>query len=163
MDRFPRRYREGQEEIRPLTSPKIQRSWIARSGAHRSETVVQVACTMSDVRLASIAEMTMRRLPWRPSYGAGLALWRFQIRNFRLPRSAPWHIDPMEKQDFKSPLPKTMQVLVVAISAFVLGLYVVKFSGSGWDWGNVVGCLGAVVFCTLFLFILIRGSWMPNA
>jgi hypothetical protein len=51
----------------------------------------------------------------------------------------------------------------MAISAFVLGLYAVKFSRSGWDWGNVVGCLGAVVFCALFLFILIRGFWMPNA
>jgi len=69
----------------------------------------------------------------------------------------------MEKQDYKSPLPKTIQVLGVAIFAFILGLYAVKFSGSGWDWGTVVGCLGAGGFCVLNLFILIRDFWKPNA
>jgi hypothetical protein len=69
----------------------------------------------------------------------------------------------MERQDYMSPLLKTIQVLGVAVSAFIIGLYAVKFSGSGWDWGNVVGCLGAGAFCVLNLFILIREFCKPNA
>jgi hypothetical protein len=71
--------------------------------------------------------------------------------------------DRMDKQDFKSPWQKTIQVLLVAIFAFALGLYAVKFSGSGWDWGNVVGCLSAGALCALNLFILIRDFWKPKA
>jgi hypothetical protein len=69
----------------------------------------------------------------------------------------------MEKQNYKSPLAKTIQVLFVATFAFILGLYTVKFSGSGWDWGNVFGALGAGAFCVLNLFILIRGFLKPDA
>src|ERR1700737_4737213 len=35
-----------------------------------------------------------------------------------------------------SPAAKTGQVLTVALFAFILGLYAVKYSGSGWDWGT---------------------------
>jgi hypothetical protein len=83
--------------------------------------------------------------------------------NFDYGLSAPWHTDRMEKQDFKSPLAKTILALGVAICAFILGLYPGKFSGSGWDWGSVVGCLGMAALCVLLLFVLIRGLWMPNA
>jgi hypothetical protein len=71
--------------------------------------------------------------------------------------------DRMEKQNYKSPLARTIQVLFVAIFAYMLGLDTVKFSGSGWDWGTVVGALGAGAFCVLNLFILIRGFLKPNA
>jgi len=70
--------------------------------------------------------------------------------------------DRVDKQDLKWPLPKTIQLLAVAIFAFILGLYAVKFSGSGWDWGNVIGCLGAAAICVLNLFLLIRDFWKPN-
>lgn len=70
--------------------------------------------------------------------------------------------DRMEKQNHLPPLLKSTTVIGVAISAFVLGLYTVKFSGGGWDWGNVVGALGAGGFCVLGLFLLIRNFWKPN-
>ena len=70
--------------------------------------------------------------------------------------------DRMEKQNYKSPLARTIQVLFVAIFAYILGLDTVKFSGSGWDWGNVVGALGAGAFCVLNLFILIRDFLKPD-
>jgi Mg2+ and Co2+ transporter CorA len=68
----------------------------------------------------------------------------------------------MEKQDFKSPLARTILAFGAAVSAFIVGLYAVKFSGSGWDWGSVAGCLGMVALCLLLLFVLMRGFLMPN-
>jgi hypothetical protein len=68
----------------------------------------------------------------------------------------------MEKQNLKSPQTKTIQVLAVATFAFILGLYAAKFSGGGWDWGNVIGYLGATALCVLNLFLLIRDFWKPN-
>jgi hypothetical protein len=62
-----------------------------------------------------------------------------------------------------SPAAKTGQILAVALFAFVLGLYAVKFSGSGWDWGNVIGCVSAAALCALNLFVLIRAFWKPSA
>ena len=77
--------------------------------------------------------------------------------------------DPHRKTTIKSnqtginsPLLKMTLVVGVAISAFVLGLYTVKFRGGGWDWGNVVGALGAGGFCLLGLFLLIRDFWKPD-
>jgi hypothetical protein len=61
-----------------------------------------------------------------------------------------------------SPAAKTVQVLAVAIFAFILGLYAVKFSGNGWDWTNVIGCVGAGAIFGLNLFRLIRHFWKPN-
>jgi len=68
----------------------------------------------------------------------------------------------VEKQDFESPLARTILALGSAISAFILGLYAVKFSASAWDWGNVVGCLSMAALFAMILFVLIRGFWMPN-
>jgi hypothetical protein len=58
---------------------------------------------------------------------------------------------------------KTGQALGVAIFAFVLGLYAVKFSGGIWDGGNVVGCITAGALCLLNLFLLIRDFWKAHA
>jgi hypothetical protein len=71
--------------------------------------------------------------------------------------------DRMEKQNYNSPLARTVQVLFVTIVAFILGLDTAKFSGSEWDLGNVVGALGAGALCVLNLFILIRGFLKPDA
>jgi len=57
---------------------------------------------------------------------------------------------------------KTGQVLALALFSFILGLYAVKFSGSGWDWGNVAGCVGAGAICALNLFLLIRDFWQAK-
>ena len=62
-----------------------------------------------------------------------------------------------------SPIAKTSQALAVALFAFVLGLYTVKFSREAWDWGNVVGCVSAAALCVLNLFLLIRGFLKPSA
>ena len=61
-----------------------------------------------------------------------------------------------------TPAAKTGQVLATSICAFALGLYAVKFSGGEWDWGNVVGCVGAGSVCSVNLFLLIRGFWTPG-
>jgi hypothetical protein len=58
-----------------------------------------------------------------------------------------------------APAAKTGQVLALALFSFILGLYAVKFGGGGWDWGNVVGCIGAGAVCALNLFLLIRDFW----
>jgi hypothetical protein len=70
--------------------------------------------------------------------------------------------DRMEKQNYNSPLARTVQVLFVAIVAFILGLDTAKFSGSGWDWGNLAGALGAGALCVLNLFVLIHGFLKPD-
>ncbi len=66
----------------------------------------------------------------------------------------------MDYQERKSALRKTGQVLIVTIFAFTLGGYSVKFSGSGWAWTALIGCLAAGAFS---LFLLIRDFWKPNA
>ena len=57
---------------------------------------------------------------------------------------------------------KTFQLVLVALTAYALGLYTAKFMDSGWDWTNVVGCLGAGAICVVNLFLLIRDFWKPN-
>jgi hypothetical protein len=62
-----------------------------------------------------------------------------------------------------SPAAKTGQLLWVALFSFILGLYAVKFGASGWDWGDLAGCLGAAAICALNLFLLIRDFWKSKS
>ena len=59
----------------------------------------------------------------------------------------PGMFDRMEKQNYNSPLARTVQVLFVAIVAFILGLDTTKFSGSEWDLGKTSSELSAQARC----------------
>ena len=57
---------------------------------------------------------------------------------------------------------KTSQLIVTTAAAYGLGLYTVKFAGTGWDWTNVVGLLGCIAVFLVNMVLMIRDFRKSN-
>jgi hypothetical protein len=60
------------------------------------------------------------------------------------------------------PWSKTFQLIVIAATAYGLGLYTIKFTGGGWDWTNAVGLVGCGAVFLFNMVRMLRDFWTPS-